>query len=82
MTAATLKIEDLGSGEKRVVVDCAHGTTTGHAMNADAIEEAALVAGLVMKHYAEEGCGCTRELRRKYPPSLLPKTLWVGAGRP
>ena len=77
MTAASLKIEDMGNGEKHIVIDCRHGTTTGRAMNAGAIEEAALVAGLVMKHYAEEGCRCTRELRRKYPPSLLPRTLWV-----
>ena len=77
---ATIEIENLGDGEKRITVDCPHGTTTGHALNAAAVEEGALVASLVMKHYAEEGCRCTRKLRRKYPPSLLPRTLWVGAG--
>lgn len=77
MGLATLKISDLRGGMKRFVIDCPHGTTAGHAINADSIGEAAIVAGLVMKHHAAEGCRCTRELRRKYPPSLLPRTLWV-----
>lgn len=77
MSQATLKISDLRSGMKRFVIDCRHATTTGHAVNTESIGEAAVVAGLVMKHYAEEGCDCTRELQRRYPASLLPRTLWV-----
>ena len=79
MTVATLKIADLPNGLKRIVIDCPHGTTEGLARNAGGIGEAAIVASLLIKHYAEEGCTCTGELRRQYPPSLLPKTLWVTA---
>ena len=75
MTPATLKITELRAGMKRFVLDCDHGTTTGHAMNEDGMADAVMVATLLIKHFASEGCGCTEELRRKYPPSLLPRTL-------
>ena len=77
MSTATLTIADLPNGLRRFEVDCRHGTTTGIAQGADKIGNAAVVAGLVLKHFSEERCACTRELRRQYPPSLLPKTLWV-----
>ena len=77
MTQATLQISDLRAGMKRFVLDCDHGTTTGHGLNADGMADAVMVATLLIKHFASEGCDCTRELRRKYPPSLLPRTLWV-----
>ena len=77
MSRATLEIVDLADGLKRIVIDCPHGTTEGLANDAGGIGDAAIVAGVLLKHYVEEGCTCTGELRRQYPPSLLPKTLWV-----
>ncbi len=77
MSGATLEIEDLGGGEKRLTVDCPHGTILIHALNSAAIGDPAIIAGALIKHYSEEQCSCTAELRQKYPPSLLPKTLWV-----
>lgn len=74
---ATLTIRDLTSDLRRFEVDCRHATTTRIARNASKIGDAAVVAGVVLKHYSEEGCTCTRELRRQYPPTLLPTALWI-----
>ena len=41
--------------------------------------EEAIVAAVVLKHFSEERCACTADLREQYPPSLLPRTLWVCA---
>ena len=82
MSHATLAVEHLEGGVKRVTVDCGHGTTTSHALNSVEVGEPAIVAAVVQAHHAAEGCRCTRELRRQYPPSLLPRALWVGAGLP
>ena len=78
MSTATLEIIDMGGITKRYVIDCPHGTTTVFGMDGSGLGDAVLVATAVMKHYSEEGCDCTRALRRQYPPSLLPgKTLRV-----
>lgn len=78
MNGATLEIVDLAGGLKRITVDCLHGTTEGLANDIGGIGDAAIVASLLIKHFAEEGCECTQALRRQYPPSLLPgKTLRV-----
>ena len=77
MSTATLKIVELDNGLRRFEIDCRHGTTEGLAMGVDKIGDAAVVAGLALKHFSEERCRCTRQLRKKYPPSLLPKTLWL-----
>ena len=77
MSTATLKIADLDNGLRRFEIDCEHGTTVAHAMGADKIGDAAVVAAVAIKHFSEEGCDCTRELRRQYLPTLLPETLRV-----
>lgn len=77
MSTATLTIRDQGNNRKEITVDCEHGTTVGLGANTDRIGDAPFVAATVLKHYTEEGCRCTRKLRRKYPPSLLPEALWV-----
>ena len=76
MSTATLEIVDLGGITKRYVIDCPHGTTTVFGMDGSGLGDAVLVTTAVMKHFSEEGCDCTRELRRQYPPTLLPRTLW------
>ena len=77
MSRATLEINDLDNGLRRFEVNCPHGTTTGIARNASMIGDAAVVAGVLFKHFSEESCVCTSELRQQYPPSLLPRTLWI-----
>ena len=72
-----MEVMDLPSGLKRIVIDCRHGTTEGLARDAGGIGDAAIVAGVLLKHFAEEGCDCTHELRQQYPPTLLPRTLWI-----
>ena len=77
MSQATLQVSDLRGGMKRYVLDCAHGTTTGHATNDSELSDPTVVAALVIKHHGEEGCGCTNEPSRKYPPTLVPNGLWM-----
>jgi len=64
---ATLTTEPLDGGTL-FVVDCEHGTTEVGLLNGEAsgitAADAARVA--LAKHYGEEGCRCTRALRRKY----------------
>ncbi len=67
---ATLTATDM-SGARVLTVDCPHGETSIAYINATApdalkvTDTAAAVMALV-KHYGEEGCRCTRALRRKY----------------
>lgn len=77
MSRATLEIIDLAGGLKRIVIECRHGTTTVFGMDGGGIGDTAIVAAVVLKHFSEEGCDCTQALRHQYPPSLLPKTLWM-----
>ena len=79
MSTATLTVRDRANGLKEFEVDCPHGTTSSiGSMNGD-VTEAAIVAAVVLKHFSEERCACTADLREQYPPSLLPRTLWVCA---
>jgi len=54
---------------RTVTVDCAHGTTTltiaEHPSGVQIAGQAAAVIA-VQRHFAEEGCACTAELRRRY----------------
>ena len=75
---AKLTVKDRADGLKEFEVDCPHGTTLSLGSLKGQVNEAAIVAAVVMKHFAEEGCACTAQLRDQYPPSLLPHTLWVG----
>jgi hypothetical protein len=66
-STATLTVRDDGP-VRYIQVDCRHATTTvaliaggGHVI--DPLAGARL--GL-LRHYAEEGCRCTRRLRRRY----------------
>ena len=78
---AKLTAKPSGAGVKEFTLDCEHGITTALSASPEhgGPDESAIIAALVMKHYAEERCRCTRKLRRRYPPSLLPRTLWVTA---
>ena len=79
MSTATLTVRDRDDGLKEFEVDCSHGTTSSlGSVNGD-VTEAAIVAAVVLKHFSEERCACTADLREQYPPSLLPRTLWVCA---
>ena len=79
---AKLTAKPIGGGRKEYVVDCEHGTTTALSASPEhgGPDESAIVAALVLRHYAAERCRCTRKLRRRYPSSLLPRTLWVTTG--
>ena len=77
--SAKLTVKDCPNGLKEFEVDCAHGTTSAIGSLEGQVTEAAFVAAVVMKHFSEERCACTASLRTQYPPSLLPRTLWVGA---
>ena len=72
MSKATLVAEfapELGEGWRRLVLDCRHATTTAHTITppqSSPLGDAVTVRLLLLKHHAEEGCACTRELRRRY----------------
>ena len=80
MNTANLTVKNCGRGLKEFEVDCPHGTTSAIASLKGQVTEAAIVAAVVMKHFTEERCVCTTELREQYPTTLLPRTLWVVAG--
>ena len=49
------------------VVDCDHGTTRLLTIPGRvAIPELAAVQTAIARHYSEEGCHCTRQLRKRY----------------
>ncbi len=51
------------------VVDCEHGTTTVTVITppgAVTFPDASSAATAVAKHYEEEGCRCTRKLRKRF----------------
>jgi hypothetical protein len=64
---ATLSVHDLDGG-RVVQVDCPHATTTVAYLPArgDVADDRMLTRLTLAKHYAEEGCRCTRHLRRRY----------------
>jgi len=74
MSAATLTAEpppDLAPGARQIIVDCQHGTTSLTLIPprdpaAYRPHEAACVRLALLKHFSEEGCNCTRKLRRRY----------------
>lgn len=78
MSSAKLTVRDRADGLKEFEVDCPHGTTSSMGSMKGNVTEAAIVAAVVLKHFAEEACACTAELRNQYPTTLLPRTLWVG----
>ena len=77
---ATLEIDILGFGERCITLDCRHGAASIHAVNVGGVDEGVLIAVAVSKHYAVGACDCTRELRQKYPPTMIPPTPRMGAG--
>ena len=79
MVPARLTIRPLADGLKYFEIDCHHGTTTGIAKGTDRTGNSPVIAALVMKHHAEEGCACTSSLRRQYPVTLMAQTLWITA---
>ena len=79
MIDATLTVQDRSNGLIEIEVDCPHGTTSAFGSLEGQTPEAAMVAAVVMKHFAEERCVCTAGLREQYPATLLPRTLWIGA---
>ncbi len=74
MSKTTLEVRPLQDGDRvgrPVRVDCRHGTThiiysEGQGPNAVRFTDVQLAALAVAKHYDEEGCRCTRRLRRRY----------------
>ena len=70
-TLTATDASEIGPGWRRIMVDCRHGASTGHvrsAPNPDApqFSDAMIVRALLLKHFSEEGCRCTLELRRRY----------------
>ncbi len=74
ITAATLTSEPIAGrdGARLLTVDCRHGTTTLHIFappsDPTAIDRLAADGArlAVLKHFSEEGCRCTLELRRRF----------------
>ena len=72
MSRATLVVEaapEYGPGVRRLTLDCRYATTTAHVVGpgeTPAAVDRQMVQVLLLKHHAEEGCACTRELRRRY----------------
>ncbi len=70
MTRATLTATDQ-AGARVLTVDCNHGTTTIAYINASTpgavqVTDAAASVMALVRHFDEERCGCTVELRRRY----------------
>jgi hypothetical protein len=64
---ATLRVRPLDPAlaqGKRIVVACPHGRTEAIVLGDDTTGQLPLRVA-VAKHYAEEGCTCTRSLRRR-----------------
>ncbi len=70
MSRATLTIRpelEHAPGATRYEVDCEHATTWLMALpGREPIPDAVFVRLAVAKHYDEERCSCTRQLRRRY----------------
>ena len=69
--AATLTVEPIPDypNMRVLTIDCAHGTTTAtiaDARNGTTIPDPIAARLAVWQHFAEEGCACTVELRRRY----------------
>jgi hypothetical protein len=68
--SATLTITprpDVGDGVKEYILDCPHGTTTGLAADGQVkLMDDGIVQIMLARHDAEERCGCTAELHRRY----------------
>ena len=67
---ATLTTEPIAGG-RLLVVDCEHGQSSLAFMNgtdpeAPQITEEQAARLVISHHYANEGCRCTRELRRRF----------------
>jgi len=60
-------------GWRCVTIDCEHGTTTVHYVNAGALQstDTDVAAVALARHYAAEGCACTCELRARYGQPTL-----------
>jgi predicted DsbA family dithiol-disulfide isomerase len=78
-TTATLVIAprpDLAAGARYFEVDCEHARTTAVVL-ADAAAPVLLdddvVRTLLVRHAAEERCGCTRRLWKRYGPEGVPQ---------
>ncbi|MGD9893898.1 MAG: hypothetical protein AB7R89_16275 [Dehalococcoidia bacterium] len=67
-STATLTVEGDGEGDLRIVtVDCEHASTmVGLIAAAGVVDDVTGVRLGLLRHYAEEGCRCTRQLRRRY----------------
>ena len=70
MSGTTLTARDQ-NGARVLTVDCQHGTTTlayatGTGPGALRLTDADVARLALLKHFSEEGCRCTRELRRRY----------------
>ena len=70
-TPTALPAPDLAPGARQIIVDCRHGTTTLAIVpprdpGAYKPYEAACVRLALLKHWSEEGCNCTRQLRKRY----------------
>ena len=70
-TLTATDASEIGSGWRRIMVDCRHGASTGHVRSAPnpaapQFSDAMIVRALLLKHHAEERCRCTLELRQRY----------------
>jgi hypothetical protein len=79
-TLRTIPLPDWSPQARRLEVDCPHATTgisiletadTPHVDDADAVRM------ILVRHYAEEGCACTRQLWREYFGAALGELVLV-----
>ena len=77
MSGATLKIDPLLNGGRRVVIECKHGTTLGGDLKTAPLAEAAVVASMALQHRLAFECECTGRLERQYPAELIPPELTI-----
>jgi hypothetical protein len=69
MSRATLIAEDIDGG-RQLTLDCPHGQTLGLYANGETspvqLTDADVARALLLRHYQQERCRCTRHLRRRY----------------
>lgn len=56
----------IGPGGRKLVIDCPHGTTTGHLLpGLPSVSQTDVLQLLLIRHDAAERCRCTRKLWRR-----------------
>ena len=77
MSRATLENAPPPDGRHRIAVECEHATAYAGDLHTAPLNEAAIVAFLVLRHRRGTSCRCARKLERQYPATLIPVDLRV-----